>query len=197
MHENNSRSSYHEDRGNASRYPTSRRSFDQQAHYDSPAPAPRAPPRHYPPEFEVPLPPPTYIEFSRQLVVPSDEVTPKLLVLDLNGALVYRHKGSGDKRKAHPRPFLGCFLEYLFAPEPQGGPRPWEVFVWSSAQPHNVRHMVETAMGHWCEGIWVPEPKDLRQKRIQRGEGRLLKVWARDRMALGNDYRELRLLCSI
>ncbi|TXT11047.1 hypothetical protein VHUM_01798 [Vanrija humicola] len=117
------------------------------------------------------LPPTPYVELSREEVKFSEEPTPKLLVLDLNGALVYRTAHTGASRKAYPRPFLNCFLQYVFLPEPEGGPRPWDVFVWSSAQPHNVRHMVETTI-----------------EREQRGEGRLLGVWARDKMNLGNDY---------
>ncbi|ORY29553.1 hypothetical protein BCR39DRAFT_574875 [Naematelia encephala] len=119
---------------------------------------------------------------------------PKLLVLDLNGALVYRAKGSSAGRKAHPRPYLGCFLEYVFTPEPdfmysndRDSPprRPWEVFVWSSAQPKNVRGMVEACFGmKWCQGIWNPESEEERRSRERIGEGRLLGVWSRDKMGL-------------
>lgn len=124
---------------------------------------------------------------------------PKVLVLDLNGALVYR--ASSNRRKAHPRPYLANFLSYLFTSEPdrssaisqQGGDpvRPWEVFVWSSAQPHNVRAMVEETFGStWTEGIWQNEDADAARGRRRRGEGRLMGVWARDKMGLSSaDYR--------
>ncbi|KAL1410202.1 hypothetical protein Q8F55_004207 [Vanrija albida] len=135
------------------------------------------------------LPPGPYVDISREAVQHSEEPTPKLLVLDLNGALVYRTAHTGAARKAYPRPFLNCFLQYVFLPEPEGGPRPWEVFVWSSAQPHNVRHMVETTFGErWIEGVWTEEDRLSKVEREQRGEGRLLGVWARDKMNLGNDY---------
>lgn len=137
------------------------------------------------------LPPSPYVELSREAVQFSEEPTPKLLVLDLNGALVYRTAHTGAARKAYPRPFLNCFLQYVFLPEPEGGPRPWDVFVWSSAQPHNVRHMVETTFGdRFIEGIWKPEDRLEKIEREQRGEGRLIGVWARDKMNLGNDYSE-------
>ncbi|KAK8861347.1 hypothetical protein IAR55_002166 [Kwoniella newhampshirensis] len=143
-----------------------------------------------PPPPVVSLPPPHYLELSRPSnLVASTSVTCKLLVLDLNGALVYRTRGAGDSRRSHPRPYLSCFLEYLFLPEPSQAPRSWEVFVWSSAQPHNVRAMVEGAFGQrWIEGIWEDETKDGREG-VKRGEGRLTGVWARDKMGLNSaDY---------
>lgn len=102
---------------------------------------------------------------------------------------------------SNPRPYLSCFLEYLFLPEPQSdngnksgdiqSVRPWEVFVWSSAQPHNVRAMVEVCFGsRWIEGIWEQASEE-GKKGVEDGEGRLLGVWARDKMGLkGSDYCE-------
>lgn len=141
--------------------------------------------------------------------LPAEGFFPKLIILDLNGALVYRTSRSGEKRKAYPRPYLSCFLEYLFLsetpqpPTPAGSPdatqpkkrskteqpliqlRPYEVFVWSSAQPHNVRSMVENTFGlKWSEGTWETEKKRTREERLARGEGRILKVWARDTLGL-------------
>ncbi|WVO17959.1 hypothetical protein L204_105657 [Cryptococcus depauperatus] len=148
------------------------------------------------------LPPQHYIDIAtpsslmnRKSLINANEITPKLLVLDLNGALVYRDR-SYDAHKCHPRPYLPCFLEYLFLPEPEDlqplkklNQRPWEVFVWSSAQPHNVRAMVEVTFGpKWITGIWEKENKKAKKRREQ-GEGRLHGVWARDKMGLTNyDY---------
>lgn len=59
----------------------------------------------------------------------------KLILLDLNGSLVFR----ANKQKAdmyRRRPFVGNFIEYLR--------RRWEVGVWSSAQPHSVEKMVQS-----------------------------------------------------
>ncbi|WVF66817.1 hypothetical protein IAT40_001559 [Kwoniella sp. CBS 6097] len=151
------------------------------------------------PRDRTPTPPPislpssNYLELSKPTEsLKGDEVIPKLLVLDLNGALVYRNRSSTDRRKSSPRPYLQSFLEYVFLPDLESNSsvqRPWEVFVWSSAQPHNVRGMVEGALGtRWSEGIWDEEtPRG--QAAREGGEGRLLGVWARDKMGLAaSDY---------
>lgn len=134
-------------------------------------------------------------------------------MLDLNGALVYRSaSGPAKQRRAYPRPFLHNFLEYLFGPDADG--RAWEVFVWSSAQPHNVRKMVETTFGPvYSRGIWdqpEPEKDELHDEgKEQSGEvhmdgqqapsseqGHLLGVWARDKMSLGDNYCEFLLIVA-
>ncbi|KAL7419803.1 hypothetical protein Q5752_005719 [Cryptotrichosporon argae] len=132
---------------------------------------------------------------SKGTPVDTSSVVPKLLVLDLNGALVHRSAHTGNQRKSYPRPYLRCFLEYLFLPDPPGteyeeGARPWNVFVWSSAQPHNVRRMVEDTFGHdFVWGVWEEEDEVAKAARLERGEGRLLGVWARDMMGLAShDY---------
>ncbi|OCF45029.1 hypothetical protein I317_01080 [Kwoniella heveanensis CBS 569] len=151
------------------------------------------------PRDRTPTPPPIllpsteYLELSKPTPpLKGDHVIPKLLVLDLNGALVYRNRSSADRRRSSPRPYLQSFLEYVFLPDADAGPsvrRPWEVFVWSSAQPHNVRGMVEGALGtRWSEGIWNEETSRSKAAR-EGGEGRLLGVWARDKMGLAaSDY---------
>ncbi|WVQ73857.1 hypothetical protein IAR50_003438 [Cryptococcus sp. DSM 104548] len=142
----------------------------------------------------VKLPPDDYLQFAKPTPenkdsLISDDIVPKLLVLDLNGALIYRRRSSGATPL--PRPYLACFLEYLFLPEPKqnDSPRPWEVFVWSSAQPHNVRAMVEACFGQrWIEGVWEDQPEE-KADAMEAGEGRLIGVWARDKMGLsGLDY---------
>jgi hypothetical protein len=109
-------------------------------------------------------------------------------VLDLNGALLYRTArtgaGPGKQRNSYARPFLHNFLAYLLTAEPNGEASPYEVLVWSSAQPHNVRGMVEMTFGKWSEGVWDEKPV------LPVNEKRLLDVWARDKMDLGHDYRE-------
>jgi hypothetical protein len=154
--------------------------------------------------FKITLPSDDYLRLSQlasnpssssSSSTPSPEIKTKLLVLDLNGTLLYRPKGV--TRGGHPRPYLQNFLEYLFLPEPEpeNTPttrRPWEVFVWSSAKPHNVRPMVEKAFGErWIEGVWEPEDPEAREDRHETGEGRLLGVWARDKLGLtAVDYGE-------
>ncbi|TXT12149.1 uncharacterized protein COLE_02559 [Cutaneotrichosporon oleaginosum] len=106
-----------------------------------------------------------YILYSCEPLHSPEVPVPKLLVLDLNGALVYRTERGGSPRVAYPRPFLANFLSYVFGNDPDG--RGYEVLVWSSAQPHNVRNMVESTF----------EPS------LYKGS-RLLDVWARDKMGL-------------
>ncbi|KAF9053535.1 hypothetical protein BDZ89DRAFT_1056126 [Hymenopellis radicata] len=87
-------------------------------------------------------------------------MTRKLVVLDLNGTLLYRPK----TKKVFPRPYLSTFTSFLFHPEI----RKWlDVMVWSSAQPQNVAPVVASAFG--------------------RHASQLKSVWARDRMGLSPD----------
>lgn len=176
-------------------------------------------------EFVPTLPPAEYLALSdpRHLAKSSagrgqGRLGKKLLVLDLNGALLYRTRGT--ERSVYPRPYLGNFLEYLFTPDStltSAGSAPssrfvydsdtpdvnqiraeddgsgYEVHVWSSAQPHNVRTMVETSFGpRWIPGVYEPEDEEHKTQRLSRGDGRLLGVWARDMMNLNSqDYGEL------
>lgn len=79
---------------------------------------------------------------------------PLLLVLDLNGTLLYRPKASSSYK---PRPFLIPFLAHCISN--------YNVMIWSSATPQNV-----TAI---CSQIFTPQQ---RQK--------LLGEWARDTLDL-------------
>jgi hypothetical protein len=107
----------------------------------------------------------------------------KLLVLDLNGTLIYRNKSSGNSRTSYPRPYLGNFLDYLLANESDAGNNGWSVFVWSSAQPHNVRGMLESTFDpDQIEGLW--DEKGAAMPGVQNAKGRVLGVWARDKMGL-------------
>ncbi|KAJ3534754.1 hypothetical protein NMY22_g6784 [Coprinellus aureogranulatus] len=79
----------------------------------------------------------------------------KLLVLDLNGTLVFRsphqkrnaYQMRGNQRPlrpVHKRPYLDSFRDYLFHPKT----REWlDTMVWSSAQPHSVADMTEHCFG--------------------------------------------------
>jgi hypothetical protein len=119
-------------------------------------------------------------------------VVRKLLVLDLNGTLVYRsphrsarerlfgrRSAAGDRadddvyaqfdpsqprplRVVHPRPYISSFRQYLFHPKT----RRWlDTMVWSSAQPHSVNDMVARCFGDEKDG--------------------LVAIWARDKLGLG------------
>ncbi|KAI4725092.1 HAD-like protein [Aureobasidium sp. EXF-10728] len=77
-----------------------------------------------------------------------------LVVLDLNGVLAFRKKRS---KAFKPRPFVGTFLDYLFANH--------HVMIWSSGMPENV----ERVMGHMLS--------DERQRN-------LVAMWSRDKLRL-------------
>jgi hypothetical protein len=113
----------------------------------------------------------------------------KLLILDLNGTLVFRsphparqsyrphsysngrsgRNSSGATRTVHPRPYMPSFVSYLLHPST----RTWlDTMIWSSAQPHSVDDMVNQCFG---------KRKD-----------ELVAVWGRDTFGLNwEDYRTL------
>ncbi|KAH7108092.1 hypothetical protein BKA62DRAFT_824318 [Auriculariales sp. MPI-PUGE-AT-0066] len=71
----------------------------------------------------------------------------KLVVLDLNGALVFREKfapyglsNRANVRSLTPRPYLQALEQYLAH---ESGS--WCFMIWSSAQPHSVQAMVNSA----------------------------------------------------
>jgi hypothetical protein len=163
-----------------------------------PYPPPPSLPTHFgsnrqspaPVAFEIPLPDDEYMELSAPFIAHEEEdpiaLASKLLVLDLNGTLIYRNKGGSNSRISYPRPYLGCFFKYLYRPlADENAPRPWEVFVWSSAQPHNVRTMLESTFDpEHIKGLWGDE---LNEDEIDLDDGgKVLGVWARDKMGLSD-----------
>ncbi|KIK55014.1 hypothetical protein GYMLUDRAFT_48216 [Collybiopsis luxurians FD-317 M1] len=99
----------------------------------------------------------------------------KLLVLDLNGTLLFRpHRKSKAKgtttdgqgqghRVVHVRPYMPSFKQYLFHERT----REWlDTMVWSSAQPHNVGDMVRRAFGsdNGLKAVWARDTLDLDPK---------------------------------
>jgi hypothetical protein len=132
----------------------------------------------------------------------------KLVVLDLNGAMLVRSGRSTDpilniQRKVYPRPFLSAFLDYMLQParplddwsNPSNGNeqqmRPYEAFVWSSAQPLNVDTMIRLSFGKWgmptspnAQDRVVCEEMLARFERVESRPGRILGVWTRMEMDL-------------
>lgn len=164
--------------------------------------------RHPSPEyFELASRPPNVYYGSDLETDPTE--SRKLVVLDLNGAMLVRSQRSGNatantRRRVYPRPFLDSFLDYILAPARPVGTskpsssepdvqemRPYEAFVWSSAQPVNVDSMIRFAFGKWAISA-SPDPQervDCEQwiSHIERAEnrpGRILGVWTRDEMDL-------------
>ncbi|KAJ7707417.1 hypothetical protein B0H17DRAFT_517480 [Mycena rosella] len=142
------------------------------ARYVHPLPARPAPP---PPRERTPTPPPAepspeYLAASLSPLPTAPPDQRKLLIFDLNGTLLLRSPRSyGSQRKIYLRPYARALVAYIAHP----AVREWlDCMVWSSAQAHNVREMVERVFGA-DEG---------------EGKGSILRaVWARDTLGLGRD----------
>lgn len=101
-----------------------------------------------------------------QSIIPSNRLaspSQKLLVLDLNGTLVFRPppKPSKMQREILPRPYMLAFAQFI-ARHPT-----IQTMIWSSAWLHNVMKMVDAAFGNGPEG-----------------KCRLIHIWARDTLGL-------------
>ena len=83
-----------------------------------------------------------------------------LVVLDLNGTLLFRERGSQTYKS---RPFLSNFLDYCLENH--------VVLIWSSAKPRNVDAV--------CKKLFTPEERE-----------RLLGIWARDTLGLTPEQYE-------
>jgi hypothetical protein len=95
-------------------------------------------------QYPQPLPEPTrdYTLTSSLSPYRLESPTKKLLVLDLNGTLLYRHRRpTGNMRHASQNPFLrphlAQFMNYIF--------RHYKIMVWSSATTANVHAMISAA----------------------------------------------------
>ncbi|KAH7117642.1 HAD-like domain-containing protein [Dendryphion nanum] len=114
----------------------------------------------------MPMPHPTvdYIVKASENSFVIDPPERMLVILDLNGTLIYRPSARRSPTSMIARPFLSQFLHFLF--------KNFEVMIWSSARPENVAVMVANAL-----------PGDLREK--------LVSSWARDSFKLNpKHYKE-------
>ncbi|KAL8676571.1 MAG: hypothetical protein Q9186_006920 [Xanthomendoza sp. 1 TL-2023] len=121
-------------------------STSQTARRQSPGAAVQGPP--------APIPDNSYIAQSAVATMKLSFPQPLLLVLDLNGTLLFRSRASSVYK---PRPFLGPFLAHCIST--------YNVLIWSSATPQNV-----TAI---CSQIFKPKQRQM-----------LLGEWARDTLDL-------------
>lgn len=134
----------------------------QQPPFNPPAPELPSYPRDSIPK-PVPVPNPTaqYLERANRPPLKSATLRPLLLVIDLNGTLVFRKRRTSSFVE---RPNLAPFLTYLFANH--------TLMIWSSAQPENVRSV--------CHRLFSPT-----QRR------QVLAEWGRDTLDLTPaQYRE-------
>jgi len=120
---------------------------------------------------------PEYHTIAREPLTSLDNPQRLLIILDLNGTLVYRPNPSRQPTKIEHRPYLREFLQYLFTN--------FSVMVWSSARPQNVQSMTDQVL-----------PRDQASALVAR--------WARDSFGLSpheyNEnvqvYKDLRLVWS-
>ncbi|CAJ0828226.1 14023_t:CDS:2 [Entrophospora sp. SA101] len=100
--------------------------------------------------------------YNQILLEPSiriEEPPPMLIVLDLNGTLVYR---DGEHRLIHLRPHISAFKNFLFRN------KNFNIMIWSSAQRINVNRMAKEIFGNGYGEI-------------------LLEIWSRDKFNLTNE----------
>lgn len=117
--------------------------------------------RHGDEKIMLPAPQPTdiYQDTAAQEPTAIDPAGHVLVILDLNGTVLFRPNKNAKTMIA--RPYLKPFLQYLFTN--------FKVMVWSSAKPENVKSLVEQSLD-----------KDLRSM--------LVATWARDTFGLSAKY---------
>ena len=114
-------------------------------------------------------PTPSYLSLCLQpLKADSVSTSRKLLILDLNGTLVWRTKRNhGPNRRINPRPYMKSFTSYVTSD--RSG---LDTMIWSSAMPENVQKMAEECFGERLASLKT--------------------IWARDTLGLSpNQYGEL------
>jgi hypothetical protein len=111
----------------------------------TPVEAPTAPAadkmkRHRDAKVERPIPVPTQIYINRASfgIIGGNRPQHLLVILDLNGTLVFRPHPRTKSAQIVKRPFVDKFLEYIFTN--------FSVMVWSSARPANVSKMVSKVL---------------------------------------------------
>lgn len=115
------------------------------------------------PKIHLPAPQPTKAYLDQAAKEPRRLDSPQmlLLVLDLNGTLVYRPNPRGNPKHIQNRPFLRPFLDYIF--------KNFSVMVWSSARTENVNRMLQGVLSQGQRKSLVEE-------------------WARDRFGLSAEH---------
>ncbi|KAI9686122.1 MAG: hypothetical protein M1820_010681 [Bogoriella megaspora] len=106
-----------------------------------------------------PIPSIGYLATARIPAQRTDSAQRLLIIIDLNGTLLYRPKWHKSKHYYIPRSGITEFFDYLFANH--------AVMVWSSAQPDNV-HMM-------CSRLFTPQQ-----------HSQLLALWSRKTLGLTN-----------
>ncbi|KAK0635664.1 HAD-like domain-containing protein [Bombardia bombarda] len=115
----------------------------------------------------IPTPTSAYLLRASFLARPVDQPRPLLVVIDLNGTMLFR-PNKKNPSKFVERPCARQFLEYCITT--------FHVVIWSSARPENVRSM--------CASLISPAL-----------HGRLVAIWGRDKFGLTADDYNRRTQC--
>ncbi|KAG9034433.1 hypothetical protein FRB95_013230 [Tulasnella sp. JGI-2019a] len=116
-------------------------------------------------EFVPGIPSPEYLQTSLEpsFPCPISANKPKLLILDLNGTLVYRSPRNRRNRTITPRPYMESFTRWVTHPESG-----LQTMIWSSAQPVNVEKMALACFGEdgakSLRAIWARDTLGLTQR---------------------------------
>ncbi|KAF1938848.1 hypothetical protein EJ02DRAFT_457524 [Clathrospora elynae] len=94
-----------------------------------------------------PQPTPEYLEQAAGEPSVTDSPSPLLVILDLNGTVLFRP--NRNTKTMIERPFLKPFLRYLF--------ENFKVMVWSSAKPDNVKSLVSQALDNHVKSKLVAQ----------------------------------------
>ncbi|KAK3327897.1 HAD-like domain-containing protein, partial [Cercophora scortea] len=115
-----------------------------------------------------PNPSPSYLLRASFLALPSPTPRPMLVVIDLNGTLLFR-PSRRQPTKFLARPHAHTFLSYCL--------ETFHVVIWSSARPDNVRNMLAALL---------PSPEQ---------RNRVIAAWGRDKFGLSAEDYNLRTQC--
>lgn len=115
----------------------------------------------------IPNPTNAYLAASNAIPQPLQEPQHLLVVIDLNGTLLFR-PSRRQPTKFIARPNTRQFLKYCI--------NTFTVVIWSSAKPENVKNM--------CDAILTP---DLRKK--------VVAIWGRDKFGLSRSDYDMRVQC--
>ncbi|OZJ05394.1 hypothetical protein BZG36_02018 [Bifiguratus adelaidae] len=105
---------------------------------------------------------PEYLRHVDQQTTAGQMGRKKLLILDLNGTLFYRPRGSGPNRRIFNRPHIHTFLHYALSH--------YVVMVWSSAQAYNVDRMLDKfgLYKHHVSAVWNRSSFNLSREEFKR-----------------------------
>ncbi|KAF9074827.1 hypothetical protein BDP27DRAFT_1415746 [Rhodocollybia butyracea] len=144
-----------------------------------------------------PVPSSSYLQLAEQPSVRLADPTQmrKLLILDLNGTLLYREplpltKDGKDPytldeprplRVAHPRPYMPSLKAFLFHPKT----RKWlDTMVWSSAQYPNVKDMVGRCFGEDQVAEYDGGQREITFQKTEGERKGLVAIWDRNFVGL-------------